>query len=751
MTDVDFVKADKCTPDSLSRLMLNYSMDVRWVKGYERFVVYSKEYVKESDKMLRYYLLDTHTKHTRLLFDSERLVELLTPYADKDKLPLRGRIYLNEISMKGKNSDCLYFTCMGKSWRYDVSAGRLVRVEDEKKKTTDLGIRKEYWKDYSADSLFYVYAYKHNLYLCEVASGDTVQLTVDGEHYHSYASGGNGGNPVEGHASGIGKWVGDTHNYLLIREDKRKVGTLTLVNNLAAPRPKPVSYKFPMPGDKDVVQYSVYEVDADSARIYPLDVKAYPDQIIEIPRFKIFTQSGDYAYFIRKSRAQDLVDLCRVDVKRRELKVLIHEECKPHLNEQLFAYHVLNRGKEILWWSERNGRGQYFLYDGEGKLKNAVTTPDFVSGAIERIDTVGRNIVFHGYGREKGVNPTYRFYYKVGLDGRGLTCLTPGNGYHEATFSPDGKTLADRCSRMDMAPDHNIYDRKGRLVAHLGRCNLTALYECGWRAPEVVQVMAADSVTPLYGVVYTPCDMQPGRTYPVISNVYPGPHTDLVPETFMIDDNGNHSLAQLGFIVINFSYRGSNPYRGRAFYTHGYGNLRDYALADDQYTIRQLAERYPIDLNRVGIYGHSGGGFMTTAAMLSAPDFYKVGVAASGNHDNNIYTQWWGETFHGVTQQTDSLGNVTFSCRIPTNIELAPNLKGHLLLITGDMDNNVHPASTIRMANALIKARKRFDMKVIPGADHGLGDAYYQNLIRYYFVEHLLGEKRDDIDIVKHQ
>lgn len=220
---------------------------------------------------------------------------------------------------------------------------------------------------------------------------------------------------------------------------------------------------------------------------------------------------------------------------------------------------------------------------------------------------------------------------------------------------------------------------------------------------------------------------------------------------FTLDDNYNQSLAQLGFVVINFAYRGSGPWRGRDFHTFGYGNLRDYALADDMAAIRQIAARYPCaDIERVGIYGHSGGGFMTVAAMLNHPEFYKVGVAASGNHDNNIYSQWWGETFHGVKQTWGKDGKPHFECHIPTNIELADRLAGRLLLITGDMDNNVHPASTARLADALIRARKRFDMTVIPGADHGLGNSYYVNLIRYYFTEHLLGLPQQEIDIVKH-
>ena len=247
--------------------------------------------------------------------------------------------------------------------------------------------------------------------------------------------------------------------------------------------------------------------------------------------------------------------------------------------------------------------------------------------------------------------------------------------------------------------------------------------------------------------------MDSTRKYPIIINVYPGPQENFVPQSFTLDDNGNESLAQLGFIVINVGFRGSCFTRGRNYHCFGYGNLRDYALADCKFVIEQLANRYSfIDLDRVGIYGHSGGGFMAAASILTYPDFYKVAVAASGNHDNNIYTKWWGETYHGVKMHEKKVGKqdsvmYSFESKIPTTIELAKNLKGKLLLITGDMDINVHMAHTIRLANALMQANKRFDLMLIPGADHGLGSPYYVNLIRYYFIENLLGQRLDNVDM----
>ena len=290
--------------------------------------------------------------------------------------------------------------------------------------------------------------------------------------------------------------------------------------------------------------------------------------------------------------------------------------------------------------------------------------------------------------------------------------------------------------------------------------------------PETIKVKAKDGVTDLYGVMYKPFNFDSTRKYPVISYVYPGPQTESVPYQFTVTGGKNIALAQLGFIVVNFGHRGGSPMRSNYYHTFGYSDLRDYALADDKYGIEQLAEKYKyIDAERVGIYGHSGGGFMSTAAILSYPDFYDVAVSSSGNHDNNIYNQWWGETHNGVTEAektvkkkgvvSDTL-NVsdtlkkkqdkvkTFKAEVEKNQDLARNLKGHLLLVHGDIDNNVHPGNTLRVADALIKANKRFDFMMLPGQRHGFGNstAYFDRMMWYYFAEHLLGDYRTNTELL---
>lgn len=709
--------------EDMSKLIRNSYMDVKWIDG--RYFTYTPQ----EDGRRVYYLVDTRNWKQIRMFDNDEFAASLNKISKGGATPEDLRIGILDFDKDDAYS--FGFSFKKEYFRYDIRRKSLVKSETPERKRTSS--RHDYNKDFTADSTFYVTAVGHDLWLYD-AKGDSTRLSNDGQQWFSYSSSGRRDLAADKRSSVIGKWVGNSRKRLMIREDWRSVETLTLVNSLAEPRPVAKTYKFAMPGDTGVVRYDVMLADADSGKLYKIDMGRYEDQIIKLPMLRYFPHTDRYAYLLRISRTCDTLDFCRIDVMDRSVKTLISEVCSPHYNEQLFSYHVLNDGKDILWWSDRTGKGRWYLYDGEGNLRNELTDEDFVCGNIVSIDTLQRKVVFEGYGREEGVNPHYRFYYEADMDGRSpVRLLTPGNGHHSIKFSPGGKYIEDTYSRMDCAPCRQVVDRKGKVRFVLPAADASEAIAKGWRYPEVISVKAADGVTDLYGVVYTPLNIEEGRKYPIISSVYPGPQDDQVPQQFYFDENDNQSLAERGFVVINFSYRGSGPYRGKAFHCYGYGNLRDYPLDDDYAVVRQIAERYPFaDSTRVGIYGHSGGGFMTVAAMLERPDFYKVGVAASGNHDNNIYRQQWAETFHGV----DNEGGC-FKCKVPTNIEKAGNLKGRLMLITGDMDDNVHPAGTYRLVNAFIKKKKRFDMMVFPGVDHGMGGEYYVNLIHDYFTEHL--------------
>ncbi|MEQ1933146.1 MAG: prolyl oligopeptidase family serine peptidase, partial [Fimbriimonadaceae bacterium] len=369
--------------------------------------------------------------------------------------------------------------------------------------------------------------------------------------------------------------------------------------------------------------------------------------------------------------------------------------------------------------------------------------------------------------------------YRVGLDGKGMRALDSGEGDHNSSMSPTKNYHVDTFSRTDTASKICVRNGNGDSVMDLEEMDISRLVEAGWRMPSAFKVKAADGVTDIYGNLWKPMDFDPKKKYPIIANVYPGPQTESVSSTFSATAT-NQRLAQLGFIVVQIGNRGGNPARSNAYHSYGYYNLRDYGLADKKAGIEQLGQRFPwIDVERVGIYGHSGGGFMTGAALLLPPynEFFKVGVSSAGNHDNNVYNQNWSEQHHGLREGTatppagsgtgrtqtpdpivdgleeawlgdpnapqfDTGPTKAFQIKVPTNHELAANLKGHLLLVHGDMDNNVHHAGTVRLANALIKANKRFDLMFLPGKAHGFADMqpYFTDMLMEYFCEHLLGD-----------
>ena len=745
-----FERAEKYSGDQLQKLVKSGSVSANWIGETSLFY-----YNDTSGEIPVCYLVDAKKGSRKPLYNTAELVAKLKALTKKET-NLKDLVFYS-IDINPKDHQYFEFSYSGKRYAYHTKTKLLKEITKPSVKSKTPAVSKpEYWKKFSPDSAWFVYGYKHDAYLQKVGQDTATRLTTDGEPFYSFISA-NSSSTDDKKSSTMLQWLKNSKKLVALREDKRLVQEMTIVNSLAKPRPQVDTYKFPMPGDKDVVKYELFLFDVDDRKATKINIDKYPDQKIimqntitngrSILQAGSIGENGPYVYFLRRSRTNDQMDLCRLDTETGEVTELLSETSKPHFNDQLFSCRILNQGKDILWWSERSGYGQYYLYDGNGKLKNALSKGNFVSGEIHSIDTAGRQLIFAGYGREKNINPYYRMFYQVGFNGADFRLLSPGNGHHDITVAKNKKYLVDTYSRMDQPAVTVLRDMKGTEIMELGREDISALLATGWQKPELIEMKAADGVTDLYGVMYKPFDLDSTKKYPIITNVYPGPQEDFIPRKFTIDDNYNQSLAQLGFIVINIGARGSSPLRGQAFHGFGYGNLRDYALADDKHIIEKLAAQHAyIDLDRVGIYGHSGGGFMTATAMLTYPDFYKVGVAASGNYDTNIYTQWWGETYHGVW-----LKEKGFESNIPTTAALAENLKGKLFLITGDVDKNVHPAHTFRLADALIKQNKRFDMMVLPGKDHGLGDKYYINLIRYYFLENLLNIKNEHIDIVSHK
>jgi dipeptidyl-peptidase-4 len=632
------------------------------------------------------------------------------------------------------------------------------------------------------------------------------QLTTDGVEFYSYARNGNGTvqqdeqqqqeqqqqqqegeqqqeqrEEVDAKNARVAAinivWSRDSSHIALVRRDVRKVKDLWVINSLSSPRPTLETYRYAMPGEENVPQSAIEVLALATKNRVKMNADRFKDQTLNIatkpPRpgqtagrgggggggivnaqgrpvpAEWLSDSNDKLYFTRLSRDMHRLDVVLANTTTGEVKPLIEERLNTYIETK--PLRLVANGSEMVFWSERDGWGHLYLYDANtGALKNRITEGEYVATGIEGVDDKTRTIYISAGGREKGEDPYYTHLYRVGLDGSGLKLLNPGNASHTVSMPESTKYFLDNSSRVNSAPESALFDATGAPVMKIETPDLGPLMELGFKFPEPFMVKADDGVTDLYGVMYKPFDFDPNRKYPIIAYVYPGPQTESVTKTFNPRSN-NISLAQFGFVVIEVGNRGGNPQRSKWYHNYGYGNLRDYGLADKKAAIEQLARRYPyIDVNRVGIWGHSGGGFMTAAAMLVYPDFFKVGWSESGNHENNIYNNSWSEKHHGV-KEIEKDGKITFEYDIEKNSELAKNLKGNLMLITGDIDNNVHPGNTYRLADALIKANKRFDMFVLPGIRHGYAaDAAYVNWLRGdYFARHLLGKSSDSVDIVE--
>lgn len=669
--------------------------------------------------------------------------------------------------------------------------------------------RKARWASVSPDEKTVLFARGQNLFMMDAdnyakalkkeddPSVIETQLTTDGEEYYGYARRLTEEEKGPYRFSEKNKtprvptirvaWSKDSKKISVVKTDQRKVADLWVINSLANPRPKLETYKYGMPGEVDQPQSEIEifdlaakaRVKVKSDRFKDQQVSIYTAQVTNLERErargiqvdrstddqqqqqqggggqaagvepKWLADTADKLYFNRTSRDMKRVDVCVADAATGEVKTLIEERLNTYIEyKPLF---LINNGQELVHWSERDGWGHYYLFDADGKLKNQITSGEFYTDTIESIDEKTRTIYITANGREANEDPYYEHAYRIALDGSGMKMLDPGDASHAISIADSGKYFVNNSSRINTAPESVLYDTAGTKLMSLENTDLSAMTEAGYRFPETFKVKADDGITDLYGVMYKPFDFDPKKSYPIIAYVYPGPQTESVTKTFT-PRNERMALAQMGFIVIEVGNRGGNPQRSKWYHNYGYGNLRDYGLADKKSAIEQLSRRMPfIDIDKVGIWGHSGGGFMSTAAMLVYPDFFKVAVSESGNHENNIYNRQWSEKHDGVKEVTDKDGNIKFEYDIDKNSEIAKNLKGHLMLSTGDIDDNVHPANTLRLADALIKANKRFDMVILPGKRHGYADAsnYFFWVRADYFSRWLIGDQVSSVDMVE--
>ena len=655
---------------------------------------------------------------------------------------------------------------------YDYPTRKLTLLTEEAKEPKRLD-----WASVSPDGQTVVYAKDCNLYRMSIADyrkaqkdeKDStiveIQLTKDGSEHFGYGipySILNTDTLCNGKRRGVwGYWSPDSKHFVTVVTDERKVKDLWVINSTASPRPTLETYRYQMPGEMDAPEDHLYIFDMTTNTRKEIRTAAWKNQtlMLENRPYQMKERDAEFIpdvwqgdnnrfFLTRSSRDLHRIDVCTYTIGQDSIVPIVKERMNTY--QETRPIQVFNGGKEFIQWSERDGWAHLYLYDDQGNLKNRITKGPWHVERVVKVDPATRTIYFTANGREANENPYYEHLYKVNADGSGLKRLTEGEYFHETDMDDDARFIVDNYSRVNTVPNAVLIDRNGNKVMDLQESDFSQLFAAGYQFPELFTVKAADGVTDLYGVMYKPYNFDSTKVYPIVDYVYPGPQVEAVYYPFTRMSVRTDRLAQAGFIVISVGQRGGHPSRSKWYHNYGYGNMRDYPLADHKAAVEQLAARYKyIDIDRVGIHGHSGGGFMSTAAILQYPDFYKAAVSCAGNHDNRIYNRWWSETHHGVKEEITEKGDTTFVYKIATNPEIAKQLKGHLMLVHGDIDNNVHPANTIRVVDALIRANKRFEMLILPGQRHGFGDMdeyFYWRMVDF-FSRWLNGKAEDSVDI----
>jgi dipeptidyl-peptidase 4 len=586
-----------------------------------------------------------------------------------------------------------------------------------------------------------------NLWVRDVATGAETPLTRDGVKDFGYATDNAGWTHSD---TPILVWSPDSRRIATFQQDERGVGKMYLVNTTAG-HPTLQAWNYPLPGDSIITTIQRVIIDVDGAKVTRLqipadehrstlcdDIACSPGEWTDVQWYP----DGSHLAFVSTSR----------DHKRERFRVAdaatgvvrdVFEETVPTQFESgngRANWAVLPATNEVIWFSERDDWGNLYLYDlATGTVKRQITTGPGNVTQLFRVDDRTRTLWFGGVGKTPGRDPYYRGLYRIDFDGSGFASLTPEDADHEIALSPSGRWFVDSYARPNTPPASVLRDQSGKLVASLEKADISRLLASGWKPPTPITVKARDGKTDLYGLMYTPVALDSTKKYPIINHIYPGPQTGSVGGRGFAPARGDaQALAELGFVVVEIDGMGT-PWRSKSFHDAYYGRLGDNTLPDQVAGMKELAARYKfIDLDRAGIYGHSGGGFASADAMFRYPDFFKVGIAESGNHDNRVYEDDWGERYQGLlARRPDGTDNYTPDA----NQLLARNLKGKLLLAHGTMDDNVPPNNTLLVVDALIKANKDFDLLVLPNQAHGYGTmSNYMTRRRWdYFVKNLLG------------
>lgn len=733
----DYQRAESFLAANTAELVVNDILSQYW-QDNDRLI-----YRKSTTLGEEYQIVDLVTNSRTSLVDPILLANELAEFSDEELDP--NDLSLSDLKV-AETLDSLEFTFEDNQYQVDLadlSVNQLEAAPEDEVLSPD-GSKAAFTED-------------HNLWVRDTSSNELTQLTFDGVEDYGYAT--NNAGWLRSDVPVV-LWSPDSSKIATFRHDSRQVREMHLYNTQVG-HLELDSWKYPLPGDEHIfmIERVVVHLDPEPGLVplaMPQDAhrSTTSDHIAgRNGRFLDVEWSADSEQlaFVSSSRDHRIATLRLADPETGAVREIYTEEADTYYESGANAanWRVFRDRGEFLWFSERDDWGHLYLFDlDSGELKRQLTSGPWSVLRVQHVDLETGTIFFVGSNREPG-DPYFQYLYRIELDGSGLTNLTPEIANHVISWSDSNDYFTDSYSSPTEPEVTVIRNTQGEIVQELERMDISALVDSGWVAPEPFVVKARDQQTNLHGLLYKPSNFDTNRSYPVLNYLYPGPQSGSVgSRSFRASRNDKQALAELGFIVVEVDAMGT-PGRSKPFHDAYYGNMGDNGLPDQIASIRQLAADRPwMDLDRVGIWGHSGGGFASTAGILRYPDFYKVAVSGAGNHDNRNYEDDWAEKWQGLleTYPESTPGEDGEEAEAQTNYDnqanqlLAENLQGKLLLAHGMMDSNVHPSNTLLVVDALIEADKDFDLVILPNAGHGFGNRRYFMKRRWdYFVEHLLG------------
>lgn len=740
----DYAAAERFLPVNAVASMFNISVDPHLISGTRSFW-----YLKMGRNGQEFVLVDVQNGTKAPAFNHTLLARSLSPIVDEPVDP--AHLPFTDITVL-PGGDEIAFMAYNRTWQFQCSSGQINEASSELAADFSIELAPVPGESLSPDGRFAAFVLDHNLCIRDTKTGEKYQLTANGSKDGAYAE----RSETVSHPATSARlnqtlkpyavWSPDSRRIASFWMDQRNVAEMHLLQYVPgnSSRPKLWTYRFAMPGDEYVPMYEPIVADVLEKKVIPVSGKAQPEVSLmdtEDDVLQWWSDDGRVIYSLYAQRGEKALQLLKTDPDSGRTEEILREEGRTYVEANLDYASLPNvrilKSGDVVWFSEEDGYGHLYLYGRDGERKNAITQGKWVVRTLLHVDENSSQVYFLAGGKEPGRDPYYRHLYKANLDGSGLQLLTPEDADHNVQVDPSGTAFIDTYSTVKEPPVSVIRDWNGNVILNLEEADIKDITDMGWKPPERFSVKALDGKTDLYGLLIKPTNFNASLKYPVVETVYPGPWIIVTAKSFPGDLAWVNKIfwraqavAELGFIVVTLDGPGT-PFRSKDFHDASYGRLGDAGgLADHVNALEQLAlERPYMDLSRVGMFGHSAGGFMTAQALLTYPEFYRAGVASAGDYDSRFYGAFWGEKY-------ESLNSTDYEEQI-TSLK-AGNLTGKLLLIAGDVDDNVNPCMTMQLVDAFINADRPFDLLIMTNRNHDLSyDTYYLHRLFSYLDENL--------------